>query len=503
MKKNEYPEDFSGEKRRKTSDWKEKLGQIHKKEVNNSARSGKPAPAAEKTDENVLEEQQDVSELEFHLEQTKKRSQIRIEQGRPTYFDKLLQVSMIFSNEISIPLEEAPAELQEPYLYLENIKFAELENVKSAILLQLKLEKSRSLQNYWENLLSICEDKLYNSSSIFAEDIKKILTGKNASELISLRSQILQNFDNPTLDKKYWQEVLSSISVYKSKIELKSQYQEFLESIEKNPVKNSLCANNLSIKKIFSFKAEPGKTNFGDGSNSPLLVPIDCASDFELLTADEDISLTLISRKETLAKELELLKLSQSRLSITTSPLLEFDNKLLDISANDKIMSGNLNQSIDEMMKLEILKKMPVDADENEFSELVNIKPVMEEWMQKYKPRKPKFFNRIKTGYEWNRHNQTHYDHKNPPPKVVQGYKFNVFYPFLIDRTKAPQFYLEPNENHETCTIRFHAGPPYEDIAFKIVNREWDFSDRNGFKCFFDKGVLHLYFNFKRHRYKR
>ena len=123
--------------------------------------------------------------------------------------------------------------------------------------------------------------------------------------------------------------------------------------------------------------------------------------------------------------------------------------------------------------------------------------------MKKYKPRKPKFFNRIKTGYEWTRHNQTHYDHKNPPPKVVQGYKFNIFYPFLIDKTKAPQFYLQPNDNNETCTIRFHAGPPYEDIAFKIVNREWDFSDRNGFKCFFDKGILHLYFNFKRHRYNR
>ena len=29
-------------------------------------------------------------------------------------------------------------------------------------------------------------------------------------------------------------------------------------------------------------------------------------------------------------------------------------------------------------------------------------------------------------GYEWNKYNQTHYDHDNPPPKIVQGYKFNV-----------------------------------------------------------------------------
>jgi len=58
-------------------------------------------------------------------------------------------------------------------------------------------------------------------------------------------------------------------------------------------------------------------------------------------------------------------------------------------------------------------------------------------WHDKYRPRKPRYFNRIHTGYEWNKYNQTHYDHDNPPPKTVQGYKFNIFYPDLIDKTKV------------------------------------------------------------------
>merc|ERR1711939_597507 len=62
------------------------------------------------------------------------------------------------------------------------------------------------------------------------------------------------------------------------------------------------------------------------------------------------------------------------------------------------------------------------------------------EWEDKYAPRKPRFFNRVKAGYEWNKYNQTHYDHDNPPPKIVQGYKFNIFYPDLIDKTKAPTY---------------------------------------------------------------
>lgn len=177
-------------------------------------------------------------------------------------------------------------------------------------------------------------------------------------------------------------------------------------------------------------------------------------------------------------------------------------------------------------------------------------------WHEKYRPRKPKYFNRVHTGYEWNKYNQTHYDHDNPPPKVVQGYKFNIFYPDLIDKQvvrsrrrhgrradmrvmcwhlfvtvvdcllpgpsenartsapwsiakcgaslrkagvgshatsgvglgldlglgagcglQAPEYMLErdPNadEHGSTCLLRFTAGPPYEDVYFKILNKEW------------------------------
>jgi hypothetical protein len=70
-------------------------------------------------------------------------------------------------------------------------------------------------------------------------------------------------------------------------------------------------------------------------------------------------------------------------------------------------------------------------------------------WHNKYAPRKPKYFNRVHTGYEWNKYNQTHYDTDNPPPKVVQGYKFNIFYPDLVDKTKAPSYRWGPGERGE------------------------------------------------------
>lgn len=100
-------------------------------------------------------------------------------------------------------------------------------------------------------------------------------------------------------------------------------------------------------------------------------------------------------------------------------------------------------------------------------------------------------------------YNRTHYDRDNPPPKTVQGYKFTIFYPDLIDKTKTPQFFVEPCEDPAFCIIRFHAGPPYEDVAFKIFNREWERAHRRGFKCLFERGILSLYFNFKRLLYRR
>jgi len=160
------------------------------------------------------------------------------------------------------------------------------------------------------------------------------------------------------------------------------------------------------------------------------------------------------------------------------------------------LMSG------DQMYEQESRKEM--EDDEQKFTDEMSVPETPYWWHDKYRPRKPRYFNRVKTGYEWNKYNQTHYDKESPPPKIVQGYKFNIFYPDLIDPLKPPKYLIDNTpENPDYCLIRFTAGPPYEDVAFKIVNKEWEYSHKRGFKCVFDRGVLHLYFNFRRYRYRR
>ena len=74
-------------------------------------------------------------------------------------------------------------------------------------------------------------------------------------------------------------------------------------------------------------------------------------------------------------------------------------------------------------------------------------------WLSKYTPLKPVFFNKVKMGFDWNQFNQVHYDAKNPPPKVIQGYRFNLFYPELADKEKATELISAFEEKHELADL--------------------------------------------------
>ena len=40
-------------------------------------------------------------------------------------------------------------------------------------------------------------------------------------------------------------------------------------------------------------------------------------------------------------------------------------------------------------------------------------------------------------------------------------------------------------------------------LCDRIVAKEWESSHKRGFKGTFERGILHVYFNFKRARYRR
>jgi hypothetical protein len=210
---------------------------------------------------------------------------------------------------------------------------------------------------------------------------------------------------------------------------------------------------------------------------------------------------------------------------------------LADETAHDELLEDNdaFTQAAQSMFDMETTRIVEegVETEEPFNVEAEDVTHPSPNWdVSLHRPRKPKFFNRVVMGFEWNKYNQTHYDEANPPPKVVQGYKFNIFYPNLLNTTKTPTYKVERNRQRrkyvgggggtsagedETCILRFIAGPPYLDVAFRIIDRDWDYSSRfnRGFKSSFDKvcpfihicpdikGILQLHFQFKKVFYRK
>ena len=87
-----------------------------------------------------------------------------------------------------------------------------------------------------------------------------------------------------------------------------------------------------------------------------------------------------------------------------------------------KALTGSKVESIlnAEEKALENEAKKGMTSDEAVFSVETAVLDSAYEWSDKYRPRKPRYFNRVHTGFEWNKYNQTHYDVDNPPPKIVQ-----------------------------------------------------------------------------------
>jgi hypothetical protein len=62
----------------------------------------------------------------------------------------------------------------------------------------------------------------------------------------------------------------------------------------------------------------------------------------------------------------------------------------------------------------EALYQAEVDKGLDEDEELFNMEKELTKqtyaWEDRYRPRKPRYFNKVMTGFEWNKYNQTHYE---------------------------------------------------------------------------------------------
>lgn len=434
-------------------------------------------------------------ENHFHLQQAKLRADIRIQDGRAKPIDLLIKY-------VSVEEHDPALDIQEPYTFLNGLTVADLEDLLEDMQVYAELEQGKNAA-FWRDMTILTKDEISKLQTLdvsgrgpgelregvnasVSSDVESVFKGKTYRHL----QVIFQGIEGkihaggPNLDVGYWESLLQRLHAHMARARLRERHQDRLQ------------------QKLYKLKQEQG---VGCGPLPPTLKR-------EPLPEGE-----MDGHSEAVLKEEDRLQQSlDSYLEGRYSPQLltaqelpldahvlepEEDWQRLQLSRQQLQVTGDASQSAEDSFRP---TKDGTGQEEAQCSEGPPLSSEAYLWADKYRPRKPRFFNRVHTGFEWNKYNRTHYDVDNPPPKMVQGYKFNIFYPDLMDKRSTPQYFLEAcADNKDFAILRFHAGPPYEDIAFKVVNREWDYSHRHGFRCRFTNGILQLWFHFKRYHYRR
>lgn len=465
-------------------------------------------------------------EDQFYLEQARLRSKIRIQDGRAKPIDLLAKY-------IGAEEEVDAVEMHEPYTYLLGLQVKDLEDLLADIEIYKELERGKNL-DYWNDITVIVQDELHKIKKLqrsqyqegvgrreginesVAQDITALFKGRNATELDELRVRIENKIgggQQEGLDIGYWENLLSQLKAHVARARLRDRHQENLK--KKLQVLMEQQGVSKAEEERTATLTEPVPSTSGETSGDVQpTVKHEAASDDE--EEEEDVnSENLIAEDDLLTEYFDQYAaggyspkyMSQSDLEPGTIVTLEDDDaRRLEFARNQVLKTGRKVQNVlnaeEQALRREAQRNM--GGDEAEFSVETSLEAQIYLWSDKYRPRKPRYFNRVHTGFEWNKYNQTHYDMDNPPPKIVQGYKFNIFYPDLIDKNTTPEYFLTAcADNRDFAVLRFHAGPPYEDIAFKIVNREWEYSYKRGFRCQFHNNIFQLWFHFKRYRYRR
>lgn len=412
-----------------------------------------------------------AEEDKFVLKQSKKKADIRVREGRARPVDYLafnLRYIDPDRDVLDDDEDDVRIDVPSPERVLEGLMDKDLKELEADISSFNTLESSPTNREYWKALLTLCKDRRQKllgldhegrAVTTVSSEIDKILGPKTFEQLEGLERQIKNKLQSDEqIDTDYWEQLLKNLLVYKAKARLRKICDAMKES------------RLDELRRMDPAKADALASQGGAGPGEPSSTATNAP---QLPTKSATVSATTLSEKTMPPPGTARFSSTGAQdFSQATRALYERE-VARGISENEEIFTAE--------------EAVPSGATPK--------------WADKYRPRKPQYFNRVQMGYEWNKYNQTHYDHDNPPPKVVQGYKFNVFYPDLIDKTKAPTFKIireggrrrgesfAPAGEEDTCLIRFIAGPPYEDIAFRIVDREWDYSAKKdrGFRSSFDK----------------
>ena len=220
--------------------------------------------AREQTRRNQIEEAEQMrqwvsKEDEFVLKQSKMKARIRVKEGRAKVIDWLAVILSVI-DPTHDPLEDDPKEndleIVDPASLLEGLGHLELQALSKDIENYMTLETNRKNRDYWnvsyyqefsssgililvQALGTICktnQNKVHHtkpqgrSVNVVSTDEDQLLRPKSLEELKVLEKQVNSKLQsNEPINVEYWEQLLSSIAVYKARAELDKVYKSIIE----------------------------------------------------------------------------------------------------------------------------------------------------------------------------------------------------------------------------------------------------------------------------------
>jgi hypothetical protein len=360
----------------------------------------------------------------------------------------------------------------------------DLEDLLADISVYSNLEKGTNA-DYWRDISIVTEDELrklqlldrnsrehagdrhegINQSVL--QDVTGLFKGKTYDQLIQLEESIRSKIQNDSgIDINYWESLLSQLKAHMARARLKDRHTkilyEKLQTLKKQQGIDSTKRNNNESHSSKSSQLQTFKSNEKESSSKSKKYKNENEINIDDSDEGEDDEFDRLEKEEEFeeANEIDEATECMKEYSIGNySPILfniddleidvfiltqEEDEKRLEIKRNQVLGTGSLKPSAEDEFEAKARDTMggiiPAAVGSNQDEDRDNgQKSNTQEvsidhhylWSDKYRPRKPRYYNRVHTGYDWNQYNKKHYDVDNPPPKTVQGYKFNVFFCLL------------------------------------------------------------------------
>ena len=263
----------------------------------------------------------------------------------------------------------------------------------------------------FRNKYELAAERRQGINKAVADDVQKVFVGKTAAQLAALQRNIEAKLrkGEDGLDISYWESLLSQLKAHLARARLRDKHKENLrkklevlkaEQAMPGPTEDSPAPlAHDEVKQEEEESPQAGTSAMADTAEGAEAAAPQSADDDE-----EEDAAAAYARGGYSPRYL-----TQDDLDLGTLVITADEDAARRESDRRAVLRGG---KVDNVMNaeekaLEREAKKGMNDDEASFA----VESALEqtyEWSDKHRPRKPRYFNRVHTGFEWNKYNQTH-----------------------------------------------------------------------------------------------